>query len=110
MFDIYEIKKYLDGKTSQYDFLVEVRNAIADIRNRGKTFGSFTKGEGYERITLEVYLMTANSNIQNLMDTSKGDSKILIEAIVCDICNIAAVSLPALVIVHPAKYHADLKA
>lgn len=87
MLDIYEIRKYLNGKTSQDEFLIEVKNAVEDIRSRGKTFGSFTKGEGFERITLEHYLNTTQANIQNLRDTSEDDSKVLIEAIICDMCN-----------------------
>jgi len=87
MLDIYEIKKYLSGKTSQDEFLKKVRSDIEDIRNRGETFGSFTKGKDFERISLEDYLKTANSNIQNLRDTSEEDSKVLIEAIICDMCN-----------------------
>ena len=81
------IKKYLSGKTSQDEFLKKVRSDIEDIRNRGETFGSYTKGKDFERISLEDYLKIANSNIQNLINTSEEDSKVLIEAIICDKCN-----------------------
>ena len=87
MLDIYEIKKYLKGKTNQDEFLIEVKKAIADIRDRSKSLGSFTKSEGIETITLDDYLLSANYNIQNLRDTSEEDSKVLIEAIICDMCN-----------------------
>ena len=43
--------------------------------------------------------------VDNHIVTQEIESKL----IVCDICNITAISLPALVIVHAAKYHADLK-